>query len=59
MMMTMNCFCGMVERHLTLFSAETIVRDPHHRESPTRREQSHYLKSLPGYFSPTRLTEKI
>ena len=27
------------ERHLALFPAGTIVRDPHHRESPTRREQ--------------------
>ena len=27
------------ERGLALFSAGTIVRDPHHRESPTRREQ--------------------
>ena len=27
------------ESHLTLFPAGTIVRDPHHRESPTRREQ--------------------
>ena len=32
------------ERRLALFSAGTIVRDPHHRESPTRREQV-YLKS--------------
>ena len=27
------------ERRLTLFPAGTIVRDPHHRESPTHREQ--------------------
>ena len=27
------------ERHLALFPVGTIVRDPHHRESPTRREQ--------------------
>ena len=27
------------ERRLALFPAGTIVRDPHHRESPTRREQ--------------------
>ena len=26
------------ERRLALFPAGTIVRDPHHRESPTRRE---------------------
>ena len=25
------------ERRLALFPAGTIVRDPHHRESPTRR----------------------
>ena len=27
------------ERHFVLFPAETIVRDPHHRESPTCCEQ--------------------
>ena len=27
------------ERRLALFPAGTTVRDPHHRESPTRREQ--------------------
>ena len=27
------------ERHLVLFPAGTIVRDPHHRKSPTRRKQ--------------------
>ena len=27
------------ERRLALFPAGTIVRDPDHRESPTRREQ--------------------
>ena len=27
------------ERCLDLFPAGTIVRDPHHREFPTRREQ--------------------
>ena len=27
------------KRHLALFSARTIVRDPHHHKSPTRREQ--------------------
>ena len=39
--MIMNCFCGMVtdERRVALFPAGTIVRDPHHRESPTRHEQ--------------------
>ena len=32
------------ERHLALFPAGTIVRDPHHRESPTRREQDLNLR---------------
>ena len=40
MMVMMNYFCGMVdEGHLALFSAGTIVRDPHHRESPIHREK--------------------
>ena len=40
MLMMMNYFCGMVdEGHLALFSAGTIVRDPHHRESPIHREK--------------------
>ena len=40
MMMMMNCFCDMVDRR-KVFSliAGTIVRDPHHRESLTCREQ--------------------
>ena len=47
MMMMMNCFCGMVtdERHLALFRAGTIVRDPHHRESLTHHEQGLSLNS--------------
>ena len=32
------------ERRLTLFPGDTIVRDPHHRESPTRREQGLNLR---------------
>ena len=32
------------ERRLALFPAGTIVRDPHHRESPTRREQDLNLR---------------
>ena len=34
-------FCGMVGRRkaFNLFPAGTIVRDPHHLESPTRHEQ--------------------
>ena len=41
MMMMMNCFVVWLtdEMCLALFPARTIVRDPHHRESPTRREQ--------------------
>ena len=41
MMMMMNCFCSMVDRRkaLALFPVRTIVRDPHHRESPTRHGQ--------------------
>ena len=38
----LNCFfCVWLtdERCLALFRAGTIFRDPHHRESPTRREQ--------------------
>ena len=40
-MVMMNYFvlCLTEDRRLTLFPAETIVRDPHHREYPTRREQ--------------------
>ena len=40
MMMMMNCFCGRLtdERRLALLLAGTIARDPHHRESPTRRK---------------------
>ena len=36
MMMMMNC--------LALFLAESIVRDPHHRESSTRSEQDLNLR---------------
>ena len=45
MMMMMNCFCGTVDRQNTaLFSVGTIVRDPHHRKSPIRREQDMNLR---------------
>ena len=46
MMMMMNCFCGMVDRRkvFSLIPAETIVRDPRHRETPTRREQGLNLR---------------
>ena len=33
------------ERRLALFQAGAIVRDPHHRESGTRREQDLKLSS--------------
>ena len=41
MMMMMNCFVVWLtsKRRLALFPAGTIVRDPHHRESSTSREQ--------------------
>ena len=32
------------EKRLALFQAGTIVRDPHHLEIPTRREQDLKLK---------------
>ena len=46
MMMMMNCFVVWLtdERRLALFPAGTIVRDPHHHESPTRREQGLNLR---------------
>ena len=40
MMMMMNCFCGMVDQRLAFFPARTVVRDPRHHESLTRREQN-------------------
>ena len=41
MMMIMNCFVVWLtdERCLALIPARSIVRDPHHRESPTCRRQ--------------------
>ena len=46
MMVMINCFCGMVDRRkaLSLFPSGTIVRDPNHRESPTRRMQGLNLR---------------
>ena len=46
MMMMMMVFVVWLtdERFLTLFPAGTIVRDPHHRESRTRREQELNLR---------------
>ena len=32
------------KRHLALFSAETIARDPHHREFSTRRKHDLNLR---------------
>ena len=32
------------ERRLALLPARIIIRDPHHRESPTRREQGLNLR---------------
>ena len=32
------------ERHLALLPAGAIVKDPHHRKSPTRREQDLNLR---------------
>ena len=46
-MMIMKCFCDMVDRRkasLALFPSGTTVRDPHHRESPTRRKQGLNLR---------------
>ena len=45
-LMMVNCFCGMVHRRkaLALFPTGTIVRDPHHLESPTRREKDLNLR---------------
>ena len=42
----MNCFVVWLtdERRLALFPVEIIFRDPHHRESPTRREQGLNLR---------------
>ena len=48
MMIMMNCFVVWLtgERRLTLFPAGTNVRDPHHRKSPTRREQDLDLRRI-------------
>ena len=45
----LNCFFVVWltdERRLALFPIGTIVRDPHHRESPTRREQGLNLRRI-------------
>ena len=38
------------KRRLALFIAGTIVRDPHHRESPTRRSQRLNLRRACAEF---------
>ena len=45
-LMMMNCFCSMVDGRMafSLISIGTIVRDPHHRKSPTRRKQDLSLR---------------
>ena len=44
-MTMMNDFRGMIdERRLALSTARTIVSDPHHRESPARREKDLNLR---------------
>ena len=40
------------ERHLAVFPAGTIVRDPHDRESPTGREQRLNLRAA---FEPLKI----
>ena len=50
------------ERGLALFLVETIARDPHHRQSPTRRKQDKFQASritfkLLCYFNLTKLKE--
>ena len=37
---------GWPTKGVALFPAGTIVRDPHHRESPTRREQGLNLRRI-------------
>ena len=45
MMMMMVSVVWLIDgRRLALFPAGTIVKDPHHRESPTRREQGLNLR---------------
>ena len=46
MMIILNFLCRMVdnERRLGLFSAGINIRDPHHRESPTRYKQGLNLR---------------
>ena len=46
MMIMMNCFVAWLtdKRRLDLFLVELIFRDPHHRQSTTRREQGLNLR---------------
>ena len=57
MMIMMNCVVVWLtdERRLALFPAGTTVRDPHHRESPTRREQGLNLRKTEFRVSSMRL----
>ena len=45
-MIIMNCFCGTADRRKTFdpIPAGIIARDPHYRESPSRREQDLNLR---------------
>ena len=48
-----NYFLGIVDRRnaFSLFPAGTIVRHPHHRESPTRRERSEPVQNMSSGFA--------
>ena len=48
--------CLTEERHLTLFPARTIARDPHHRESLTYHEQGLNLCRMKLCSSDNRYT---
>ena len=45
-MMMMSCFFGMADRQnmFSFISAGTIVRDSHHCQTPTRREEGLNLR---------------
>ena len=59
-MMMMNFFVVWLtdERSLALFPAGTIVRDPHHLESPTRRDQDLNLPGFVEYSCAVVITTK-
>ena len=60
-MMIMNCFVVWLtdERRLALFPAGTIVRDPHHRESPTRREDIKFYRAVSKRQYSDRASEEF